>query len=78
MRKEAWLKARGIGLNVGMQAITVSDCGPLRFLELPDDDPAQWFLADLDLPRGYVGALAAQGCAPVIRIHCWSDCEAAV
>ena len=68
VRKEAWLKARGIGLDCPMQAITLSDGGAApRFLELPDDDPAQWFIADLALPGDYVGALATRECTPLIR-----------
>lgn len=78
VRKEAWLKARGIGLNGPMQAITVSTSGVPRFLELPDDDPDQWFITDLALPCGYFGALAANGCTPVIRLHSWSGWQPAV
>jgi len=65
-RKEAYLKARGVGFALPPQAITVSSGGPPRFIELPDDDPAEWSLADLELPCGHVGALAVRGPAPII------------
>jgi 4'-phosphopantetheinyl transferase len=64
--KEAYLKARGVGLAFPPQAITVSGGGAPCFIALPDDEPAEWSLAHLELPTGYVGALAVRGPVPII------------
>jgi 4'-phosphopantetheinyl transferase len=64
--KEAYLKARGVGLAFPPQAITVSGGGAPCFIALPDDEPAEWSLTHLELPTGYAGALALRGPAPII------------
>src|SRR5262249_13127207 len=64
--KEAYLKARGVGFALSPRAITVAGGELPHFVELPDDDPAEWSLVVLDLPAGYVGALAVDGVVPAI------------
>jgi 4'-phosphopantetheinyl transferase len=67
--KEAYLKARGIGLSVPMQTVVVSGCTPRRFIELDTGDPAEWSLVELELSAGYRGALVVRSPAPAIRIR---------
>jgi 4'-phosphopantetheinyl transferase len=58
-RKEAYLKARGIGLTAPLDriAVTVEDERP-AILSLDDDDPDAWTLAAVDPGPGLVAALA--------------------
>lgn len=60
-RKEAYLKATGEGLTGDLSAIevTVSPEKSAKLLRLPksSDDPVQWNIQDIVLPRSYVGAL---------------------
>ncbi len=67
--KEAYLKARGVGFTISPAGITVAPDQPLRFIELPDEDPAEWSLCALELPQGYTGTLAVRGTAPVVRFR---------
>jgi 4'-phosphopantetheinyl transferase len=72
-RKEAYLKARGIGLSLSLDQFDVSF--------LPDEDPQllatrhdppdvrRWGLRELGLSRDYVAALAAQGSN--WKLKCW-------
>jgi 4'-phosphopantetheinyl transferase len=64
-RKEAYLKARGLGLSRAPAQICVSlqPGGPARLLDDAADSEAAmgWFLADLAPGDGYVGALAIEG-----------------
>ncbi len=63
VRKEAYVKALGAGVPAGLARFTVpiAEYGSPRILstELEDDDSA-FSLHDLDLPPGYVGALAVE------------------
>jgi 4'-phosphopantetheinyl transferase len=63
-RKEAYLKARGEGLTVGLDQFTVSlsPGAPARLLHF-EGDPAEasrWTLADLAPGRGWAAALAIE------------------
>ncbi|WEX10484.1 4'-phosphopantetheinyl transferase superfamily protein [Chelativorans sp. AA-79] len=61
-RKEAFVKAHGAGLSLPLDAFDVSiDEREPTLLRL-DGDPAaplQWQLAEIALPRGFIGAVAA-------------------
>jgi 4'-phosphopantetheinyl transferase len=61
-RKEAYLKAKGIGLTSALDrvAVTVDDERP-AFLSLEDDDPGAWTLATVHAGPGLVGAVALSG-----------------
>lgn len=67
-RKEAYLKARGVGLGIPLNSFSVLPAAaPEQWLANPDqaaegDDALQpWSLFALQLPPGYVGALAIAG-----------------
>jgi 4'-phosphopantetheinyl transferase len=57
-RKEAYIKARGLGLALALDSFDVS--------LLPDDPPAlsragDWSIRNLDAPEGYAAAIVAEG-----------------
>ena len=64
-RKEAFLKAIGLGLSHGLERFEVSvpPDEPCRLLRIDGDESAAtgWTLMNLGLEAGYVGALAVEG-----------------
>ncbi len=73
-RKEAFLKALGLGLSHGLERfeVAVPPEQPVRILHI-DGDPAagaRWSLLELAPARGYVGALAVETPAPTVI--CWA------
>ncbi len=60
-RKEAFVKATGAGISVGLNQCEINPEGPLAILSLPLQcgRPTDWFLQDLDLGVGYCGAIVA-------------------
>ena len=76
-RKEAFLKALGLGLSHGLERFEVSvpPDEPSRVLHI-DGDPraaASWALHSLVPAPGYVGALASHGPAARLRVHAWKE-----
>jgi 4'-phosphopantetheinyl transferase len=70
-RKEAYAKARGLGLAMPFDRFSVSaDPAAPALLAAADDDPARWTLQDVDAAPGYAGALAVEG-TPA-RVLTWS------
>jgi 4'-phosphopantetheinyl transferase len=71
VRKEAYVKALGLGLAVPLDAFAVSLTGhePARLLRPWSGDPLghSWWLTPLDLGRDYAGAVAAT----TARLWCW-------
>lgn len=65
VRKEAYLKALGAGVPAGLSRFSVSvDPGmepAIVRTELEGRDESAFSLRDLDVPAGYVGALAIEG-----------------
>ncbi len=63
-RKEAWLKAGGVGLSVPLSSRQVPKDGPFLGHALPplpgEDGRVRYQLYDLEAPEGYVGALVVQ------------------
>jgi 4'-phosphopantetheinyl transferase len=55
-RKEAWLKARGLGLS-----------GPLSEVDVRGNLPG-WFIADLEVASGYAAAVAREGTSGEVRL----------
>lgn len=63
-RKEAYLKARGEGLVVPLDSFSVSvdpEHPELVACDEAANEPLQWTLANVDVPSGYIAALAVQG-----------------
>jgi 4'-phosphopantetheinyl transferase len=61
-RKEAYLKARGVGLAAELDSVVVSvDDERPAILSLEEDDRDAWSIAGVDLGPGMVGAVALNG-----------------
>jgi 4'-phosphopantetheinyl transferase len=74
VRKEAYLKARGIGLARGMDwfAIGTGPGGNPRPVRAEGEpNPAHWWVTDLDLPGGFVGACVADRPDARVRLRIW-------
>ena len=67
--KEAYLKAIGLGLTQSMQTVEVQ-LDPPKLLRVPQTCIQGWRLHLMDLPEGYVGALAVEGPVSVTQ-HYW-------
>ena len=66
-RKEAYLKARGVGLGAPLDGVTVTvDDGQPSIVALEHDDPDAWSLVTVRPGRGLIGAVAVRG-APYLR-----------
>jgi 4'-phosphopantetheinyl transferase len=76
-RKEAILKARGVGLAHGLERVEVAvgPHEPVRILRMDEDEcwAARWSLRALTPAPGYVGALALEGHDH--RLVCWDWSE---
>jgi len=76
VRKEAYLKAVGGGVPAGLRRFSVP-VGPgeppaILWTELEDRGISALSLYDIDVPEGYVGALAVEGTGHRIRYLSWS------
>ena len=73
-RKEAYLKAKGVGLSLPLDQFDVSflpNETPRLLATRPDSaEAARWRLEALDVAAGYVAALAAPGSA--WKLKCWN------
>lgn len=70
-RKEAFIKATGEGVARGLDTFAVSVGEPAALRVVDGRDPrGRWWMADLEVPRGYRGAVATalEGPAPEFRI----------
>lgn len=61
-RKEAYIKAIGMGLSQPLDAfdVTLAADTPAALLRAEGDDASRWLLADLDAGAGYAAALAVE------------------
>jgi 4'-phosphopantetheinyl transferase len=77
-RKEAYLKAHGLGLSFGLERVEVSHTpeDPAHVVHIDGDRraAARWSLRTLAPAAGYVGALALQ--AHDYRLFCWRLADA--
>jgi 4'-phosphopantetheinyl transferase len=75
-RKEAYLKARGMGLSLALSQfdVTVAPGGSAALLSTreEDQDISSWWLCDLSPGFGYVAALAVEG-HPSLQYCEWSE-----
>jgi 4'-phosphopantetheinyl transferase len=74
-RKEAYIKARGMGLSIPLDSFDVSiapdePAGLLRTLD--PADVRMWQLQNLELVDGYVGAVAASGTDWSFTLNRWT------
>lgn len=62
-RKEAYIKARGKGLSIGLDTFDVAFAPgqDAALLRATGDDPARWSLSGFAPEPGYVGAVAVEG-----------------
>jgi 4'-phosphopantetheinyl transferase len=77
-RKEAHIKARGMGLSIPLNSfdVFVAPGEPPALLGTAElDDNLEWRLQDLVLGENYVGALAASGCGWTFELRRWQGLE---
>ena len=76
VRKEAYLKARGDGLEIDPRQIEVSmdPGGPGRLIGVSgkSSEAARWSYAQLPLITGYAAALVVEGSTPQLTAWSWS------
>jgi len=74
-RKEAFIKARGLGLSLPLDSFTVSlmPGEPAALLAIAGDPAAAaaWRLADVPVPEGYAAALAVAGSGWTLSLRDW-------
>ena len=71
-RKEAWLKARGLGIAIPLDSFEVSHAaGDARLLATRPDPAAaaRWSLRDIDPGPGFAGCVAAEGPIRELRVR---------
>lgn len=70
-RKEAYVKARGVGLALELERIEIGPEGPAgEGLRVREDGVEQpWRVRDLDVEAGYVAAVSAQGEGWVLQVR---------
>jgi 4'-phosphopantetheinyl transferase len=78
-RKEAYLKAQGLGLSADLkrhEVLTAAGC-PGDFFEINSSSPAEspWVVMDLAVPPGYAAALVAKGHDLRFRYWQWNDAK---
>lgn len=62
-RKEAFIKATGKGLSQSLDGfdVTLAPGVAAELLRVEQEDPARWFLSDIDVGDEYAAALAVEG-----------------
>jgi 4'-phosphopantetheinyl transferase len=74
-RKEAYLKARGMGLSLGLHsfAVTLRPAEPAALVRVNDDPnaPQRWTMADLATTEGYAAAVAVEALGLVCHHFRW-------
>lgn len=68
-RKEAFVKATGLGLAHSLKDFEVSVGDDASLLRAKSVDVAQWTLQHLDVGNGYIGAVAIGG--RDVAVNCW-------
>src|SRR5580658_1162587 len=76
-RKEAYVKARGEGLQIPLRSFRVS-LTPGQPERLESADSARWSLHSITPEANYVGALVVEGKEPLIRYWYWNSIDAAI
>lgn len=72
-RKEAYIKARGMGISLGLDRfdVSLSPCEPAALLQTREEDQiaSAWSMYALHAPSGYKAALALP--AHDVSLRCW-------
>jgi 4'-phosphopantetheinyl transferase len=76
-RKEAYVKARGEGLQIPLRSFRVS-LTPGQPERLESADCARWSLHSITPDANYVGALVVEGKEPLIRYWDWNSVDAEI
>jgi 4'-phosphopantetheinyl transferase len=74
-RKEAYVKARAVGLALDLHRFCLSvppDAPVLLYSDEPPADRRRWTFADLALGDAHVGCLAVEGPAPALVVRDWT------
>lgn len=71
-RKEAYLKASGMGFSLPSNSFDVSLLPDTPVSMIAPGEPCRWSLLEITVPEGYCAALAVSGSAPHIR---YIDCH---
>jgi 4'-phosphopantetheinyl transferase len=68
-RKEAYIKARGVGLSLGLSTFAVTlkpgEAAALVRVDNDSDAPTRWTMLDLDVGTDYRVAVAFEGCGNI-------------
>lgn len=72
-RKEAFVKATGRGIALGLNDCVINPVKPTAFLRVPPEcgQPSQWQVLDIDVGQGICAAIAAD--KPIVGISYKSD-----
>ncbi len=76
-RKEAYVKARGEGLQIPLRSFRVS-LTPGQPERLESADSARWSMHSITPDANYVGALVVEGNEPLIRYWNWNSANTAI
>jgi 4'-phosphopantetheinyl transferase len=70
-RKEAFVKAVGRGIALGMEQVVISPEVPTRIVSIPEQygSGTDWRIMDLDLNEGVIGAMAVRGTEITVRMR---------
>jgi 4'-phosphopantetheinyl transferase len=75
-RKEAYIKARGLGLFLELDSFSVSTAvlthGEAVAVRLPPDAERRWSVVNVDPGRGYAAAVAVEGAHPSFKFFDWA------
>jgi 4'-phosphopantetheinyl transferase len=76
--KEAYIKARGLGLSIPLDQFTLAfeqgEAAALVEVKGKDTEPGRWSVTELSLSPDYAGSVAFEG--SVDRLFCWDWSEA--
>jgi len=69
-RKEAFVKATGYGITLGLNQCVINPENPTAFLRIPAlcGDASAWYVLDIELGEGVCGAIVADKKLAVIRL----------
>lgn len=72
-RKEAYVKALGVGLNRPLQSFSVSLTHPPALLSIDSSENTNWCLFDIPVGGSFKAALAVEAPQPDVLIGNWRD-----